>query len=67
MSTIAEQIKTSMNNQAIDNLYNKLEVIEEQYESGDLSYMDYSSSKDDIVNDIHSILSVYLCPIDLYI
>lgn len=65
MSTIAEQIRTSMNNQAIDVLYNKLELLEEQYESGNLSYMDYSFSKDDILCDIHSILSEYLCPIDL--
>jgi len=67
MKTIAEQVVASMNNQAIDVLYNRLELLEDDFINGLISYMDYSSSKDDIVNDIHCILSEYLCPIDLYI
>ena len=66
MKTIAEQVVASMNNQAIDVLYNRLELLEDDFINGLISYIDYSFSKDDIVNDIHCILSEYLCPIDLY-
>jgi hypothetical protein len=65
MTTIAEQVINITNSFAIELLYNKLEVLEEQFDDSIISYMDYSSSKDDILNDIHSILSTYLCPIDL--
>jgi hypothetical protein len=67
MKPIAEQIVQSMNNQAIDVLYNKLEVIEDNFINGLISYMDYSSSKDDIINDIHSILSVWLCDVTKFV
>lgn len=67
MMTIAQQITNNNNSFALELLYNKLEVLEQQFDDCIISYMDYSSSKDDIVNDIHSILSEYLCPIDLYI
>ena len=67
MNTIAEQVINNTNSFAIELLYNKLEVLEQQFDDSIISYMDYSSSKDDILNDIHSILSEYLCPIDLYI
>ena len=67
MTTIAEQVINNTNSFAIELLYNKLEVLEQQFDDSIISYMDYSSSKDDILNDIHSILSEYLCPIDLYI
>lgn len=67
MNTIAEQVINNTNSFAIELLYNKLEVLEEQFNNSLISYMDYSSSKDDILNDIHSILSQYLCPIDLCI
>lgn len=67
MATIAEQLHNNNNSFAIDLLYNKLEVLEQQFNDCIISYIDYSSSKEDIVNDIHSILSEYLCPIDLYI
>lgn len=67
MNTIAEQVINNTNSFAIELLYNKLEVLEQQFDDSIISYIDYSSSKDDILNDIHSILSQYLCPIDLYI
>ena len=67
MTTIAEQITNNTNSFALDLLYNKLEVIQQQFDDCLISYIDYSSSKDDILCDIHSILSEYLCPIDLYI
>lgn len=65
MTTIAEQVINITNSFAIDLLYNKLELLEEQFNNSLISYIDYSSSKDDILCDIHSILSIYLCPIDL--
>jgi len=65
MATIAEQVINNNNSFAIDLLYNKLEVLEQQFDNCIISYMDYSSSKDDILYDIHSILSEYLCPIDI--
>lgn len=67
MNTIAQQVIDNTNSFAIELLYNKLEVLEEQFNNSLISYIDYSSSKDDILYDIHSILSEYLCPIDLYI
>lgn len=67
MTTIAEQVKNITNSFAIDLLYTKLETLEQQFNNGLISYIEYSSSKDDVLCDIHSILSVYLCPIDLYI
>jgi len=67
MTTIAEQVRNITNSFAIELLYNKLELLEEQFNNSLISYIDYSSSKDDILNDVHSILSEYLCPIDLYI
>jgi hypothetical protein len=65
MATIAEQVINITNSFAIDLLYTKLELLEEQFNNSLISYIDYSSSKDDILCDIHSILSIYLCPIDL--
>jgi hypothetical protein len=65
MTTIAEQITNITNNIVIELLYNKLELLEEQFNNSLISYMDYSSSKEEILCDIHSILSNYLCPIDL--
>jgi len=65
MTTIAEQVINNTNSFAIDLLYTKLELLEEQFNNSLISYIDYSSSKDDILCDIHSILSIYLCPIDL--
>jgi hypothetical protein len=65
MTTIAEQVINITNSFAIDLLYNKLELLEEQFNNSLISYIDYSSSKNDILCDIHSILSIYLCPIDL--
>ena len=65
MSAIAEQITNITNNIVIELLYNKLELLEEQFNNSLISYMDYSSSKEEILCDIHSILSIYLCPIDL--
>ena len=65
MTTIAEQVINITNSFAIDLLYNKLELLEEQFNNSLISYTDYSSSKNDILCDIHSILSTYLCPIDL--
>jgi hypothetical protein len=65
MTTIAEQITNITNNIVIELLYNKLELLEEQFNNSLISYMDYSSSKEEILCDIHSILSIYLCPIDL--
>lgn len=62
-----ERARLSMDNQAIDNLFNKLELLEQQYETDDLSYKDYSSSKDDVINDLHSILSKYSCPDEFYL
>lgn len=65
MTTIAEQVTNITNSFAIDLLYNKLELLEQQFNNSLISYIDYSSSKDDVLCDIHSILSNYLCPIDL--
>ena len=65
MKTIAEQVTNITNSFAIDLLYNKLELLEQQFNNSLISYIDYSSSKDDVLCDIHSILSNYLCPIDL--
>ena len=65
MATIAEQVINNTNSFAIDLLYTKLELLEEQFNNSLISYIDYSSSKNDILCDIHSILSIYLCPIDL--
>lgn len=62
-----ERARLSMDNQAIDNLFNKLELLEQQYETDDLSYKDYSSSKDDVINDLHCILSKYSCPDEFYL
>ena len=67
MKTIAQQVIDNTNSFAIELLYNKLEVLQQQFDDCIISYIDYSSSKDDILYDIHSILSEYLCPIDLYI
>jgi hypothetical protein len=67
MKTIAEQVVESMNNQAIDVLYNRLELIEESYSSCSMLYDEYSFLKHNILIDIQSIMDLYLCPIDLYI
>lgn len=67
MNTISNQVTNNNNSFAITLLYNKLEVLQEQFDNSLISYMDYSSSKEEILSDIHSILSYYLCPIDLYI
>lgn len=67
MKTIAEQVTDNTNSFAIELLYNKLEVLQQQFDDCIISYIDYSFSKNDILSDIHSILSEYLCPIDLYI
>lgn len=67
MTTIAKQVIDNTNSFALDLLYNKLELLEEQFNNSVISYIEYSSSKDNVLCDIHSILSEYLCPIDLYI
>lgn len=67
MATIAEQIVQSMNNQAIDVLYTKLDLLEEQYSTCNIPYIEYSFIKHDILMDIQSILDLYSCPTDLYI
>lgn len=65
MNTIAEIIKAHLYINAIDILYTKLDLLEEQFNNSLISYIEYSSSKDAILYDIHCILSQYLCPIDL--
>ena len=65
MKEIAEQIRNSNNSFALELLYNKLEQLESKFNDSLISYIDYSFSKDDVVNDINGILSLYSCPIDL--
>jgi hypothetical protein len=67
MEAIAKQIVIAMNNQAIDVLYTKLDLLEEQYSTCNIPYIEYSFIKHDILMDIESILSLYLCPTDLSI
>jgi hypothetical protein len=55
MNTIAEIIKAHLYINALDVLYDKLELLEEQFNNGLISYIEYSSSKEDIIIDIDAL------------
>ena len=60
MRTIKELILESFTRCAIDILIEKKHLIQEQFDNGLLSYMDYSYLIEDVQNDIDG-----LCPIDI--
>ena len=60
MKTIKEIVQEAFIRCAIDLLIDKKHLIQQQYDNGLLSYMDYSFLMEDVQNDIDS-----LCPIDI--
>ena len=43
MSTIAEQIRISINNQAMNNLYKQLYILDDLYSSNSISELEYDT------------------------
>jgi hypothetical protein len=60
MATLKELILNSFIRTAVDSLIEKKHNLKEQFDNGQLSYMDYSYKIEDIQNDIDA-----LCPIDI--
>lgn len=60
MSNIKQLVEEAFTRYAIDLLVEKKYIIQQQYDNGDLSYMEYSFNIEDVQNDIDS-----LCPIDI--
>jgi hypothetical protein len=55
MNTIAEIIKAHLYLNALDALYDKLDDLEDKFNNGIISYIDYSSYKEDILIDINAL------------
>jgi hypothetical protein len=55
MNTIAEIIKAHLYLNALDALYDKLDDLEDKFNNGIISYIDYSSCKEDILIDINAL------------
>jgi len=60
MSNIKQHVEEAFTRYAIDLLVEKKYIIQQQYNNGHLSYIEYSFLIEDVQNDIDC-----LCPIDI--